>query len=60
MTSDMFRLQCSLITSCPNLGRILEFVSVTRRVGIERQDLITLTEHVDSPPVFVGLVLFNL
>ena len=33
---------------------------VTRRVSLVEQELLTLPEHLSSPPVFLGLVLLDL
>jgi hypothetical protein len=42
-------------------SKIVGFVTrVTRRVPLVKQALLTLPEHLSSPPVFSGVVMLNL
>ena len=47
--------------SFPDSWIIIGFVTrVTRRLPLVEQELLTLPEHMSSPPVFYGLVLHDL
>ena len=56
MTTDMFHFVVSTSRSFPHSRLITGFVSrLTRRVPLVEQELLTLQEHMSSPPVFSGV-----
>jgi hypothetical protein len=45
----------------PRSWLITEFVTrITRRLSLVEQELLTIPEHLSSPPVFSGFVLLDL